>query len=225
MAFASPPPLPVNTLPSAISAPSSVTLSTSGFAAGISSMTCTVTTPVAGSPSVSVACTVTVPSACVCAALAIACGRLSARVTVTLAFAVAPGAMLAGAVRLIVIAAGPPSVSEPVIVCPSGAIDQKMSVPAPSRLATRPATPVKAKPESVSDPAVKARMPLSVSSGLAGLLPMPSIAASFTVSVTGVAFTGPAPSAIAIVRLSDVGSPSRSTADRVKVADGFAASS
>src|SRR3546814_15024571 len=81
-------------------------------------------------PSVSLACTVTLPSACVCAALAIACGRLSARVTVTLAFAVAPGAMLAGAVRPIVIAAGPPGVSEQVLVCPSGAIDQHISVPA-----------------------------------------------------------------------------------------------
>src|SRR3546814_9640183 len=53
---------------------------------------------------------------------------------------------------------------------------------------------------------------------------MASSAASFTVSVTGVAPTGFAPSAIAIVRLSCVGSPSRSTADKVKLADGFAAS-
>ena len=87
-------------------------------------MTCTVTTPVARSPSVSLAWTVTVPSACVCAAISSACGRLSASVTVTVAVLVAPGAMLAGAVRLIVIAAGPFGVSDPVIVCPPAAIVQ-----------------------------------------------------------------------------------------------------
>ena len=185
-------------------------------------MTRTVTTPVARSPSVSAACTVTVPSACVCAAIASACGKLSASVTVTVALLVAPGAMLAGAVRPIVIAAGPPEVSDPVIVSPSGAIVQKISVPAPSRLATRPATPVKAKPASASEPAVKLRVPLATSSGLAGVRPSAS-AASFTVSVIGVALTGFAPSVIAMVRLSDVGSPSRSTADSVKLADGFVA--
>ena len=63
-------------------------------------------------------------SACVCASIASSCGRLSASVTVTVATAEVPGATDAGAVRLIVIAAGPPDVSEPMIVCPSGAIVQ-----------------------------------------------------------------------------------------------------
>ena len=79
---------------------------------------------------------------------------------------------------------------------------------------------MKAKPDSVSEPAVKLRLPLATSSGLAGVPPSAS-AASFTVNVIGAALTGFAPSVIAIVRLSDVGSPSRSTADRVKLADGF----
>ncbi len=55
------------------------------------------------------------------------------------------------------------------------------------------------------------------------MLPIASIAASSTVSVIGETFFGFAPSVIAIVRLSEVGSPSRSTADRVKLADGFVA--
>src|SRR3546814_10256686 len=105
-------------------------MAAAGLEAGKATVTCTVTMQVARSPSVSRACKVTVPSDCVCASIASSCGRWSASVTVTLALAVAPGAMLAGAVRPIVIAAGPFSVSEPVIVCPSGAIDQKMSGPA-----------------------------------------------------------------------------------------------
>ena len=65
-------------------------------------------------------------------------------------------------------------------------------------------------------------MPLATSARLAGVLPSRS-AASFTVKVIGVALTGFAPSVIAIGRLSEVGSPSRSTAERVKLADGFVA--
>src|SRR3546814_9879835 len=89
------------------------------------------------SPSVSEPCTVTEPRACVCAAIASSWGRLSARVTVTVTASVAPGAMLAGADRLMVIAAGPPLVNDPVIVWPSGERDQQISLQASWRLATR----------------------------------------------------------------------------------------
>src|SRR3546814_13487736 len=94
------------------------------------------------------------------------------------------------------IAAGPALVNDPVIVWPSGESDQKISLPAPSRLATRPLTPVKAKHDRVSQPAAAASVPLVTPAVMRGVPPPASRAASSNVTVRVSPHGGAGPSSI-----------------------------